>query len=105
MTMERSCSQSISSGTTAAACAELGLEQMPTVLISGMQEELLVSFRAQNGAVDQAGFESKFLHGALHAVTGGLVQRGVADDAALAHLSFADLELRFDQYNHLAAIL
>ena len=39
----------------------------------------------------------------LHPVAGGLVQRGIAHDAALADLALAHFELRFDQYNHLPA--
>ena len=43
----------------------------------------------------------RFAHGAVHPLAGGLVQLGLAHDAALAHLALADFKLRFDQYNHL----
>ena len=35
------------------------------------------------------------------ALANGLVNQGIAHDAALAHLAFPGLKLRFDQYNHL----
>ena len=68
-----------------------------------MQKKLLVPFRAQYGAIHQARLESKLAHGAFDAVAGGAVQFRLANNAALAHLPFAYFELRFDQYNHLAA--
>ena len=85
-----------------AACAEFGLEQIPTVLMAGMEQKLLVPFRARIG-LSMMRSESEFLHRALHAFAGSLVQRRIANDAALTHLALAHFELRFDQYNHLPA--
>ena len=45
--------------------------------------------------------ESEFFDGAPDAVAGGLMQRRVAHDAALADLALAHFKLRLDQYNHL----
>ena len=48
-----------------------------------------------------AGLESEFAHGPFDSFASRLVQFGVANDAALAHLALAHFKLRFDQYNHL----
>ena len=40
-------------------------------------------------------------HGRAHPLASGLVQLGIAHDAALADLALAHFKLRFDQYNHL----
>ncbi len=84
-----------------AAAAEFGLETIPTVLMVGIEEELLVSFGAEDGAFHHAGLESEFAHGPRHPLASGLVDCRVAHDAALAHLAPAGFKLRLDQYNHL----
>jgi hypothetical protein len=67
----------------------------------GIEEELLVPFGAEDGAVHDTGLESKYPHRAGHPFASGLVELRVANDAALANLSLPDFKLRFDQYNHL----
>src|SRR5438270_8092845 len=101
--MPRRCSHSIKLGTIPAAAGELGFEMVPTVLMMGMEEKLLVPFGAQDGAFDDAGFEPEFAHGALHPLARGPVECRIADDAAFADLAPAGFKLRLDQYNHLAA--
>src|SRR5579883_910714 len=103
MARPRRWSQSIRFGTSVRAASEPGLEMMPTVLMMGIEEKLLVPFRAQNGAFDHVREKSEFAHGPRHPKTGGLADGRVAHDAALAHLALARLKLRFDQYNHLPA--
>jgi hypothetical protein len=68
-----------------------------------MEQKLLIPFRAQYRAIHQARLKSEVPHGALDTVTGGAVQLRIANDAALAYLASAHLELRFDQDRHLAA--
>src|ERR1044072_3540750 len=97
--MPRCCSHAISSGTSFSAAPTPGLEMMPTVLISGIEEKLLVPFRPQNGAIDDAGSESELSHGALHPLASCGVHRRIAHDAALAYLTLPRFELGFDQYN------
>src|ERR1039458_5367926 len=99
--MPRSRSHSSSLGANSTAAGALGLEMTPTVLMMGIEEKLLVPFGAEDGAGHDCGLESEFPHGFGHAFTGGLVELRVPNDAALADLALADLELRFDQYNHL----
>jgi hypothetical protein len=70
----------------------------------GIEEKLLVPFGAENGAFHDTGLESKFLHRGSNPMASSLVELRVANDAALAHLALTDFELRFDQYNHLAAV-
>src|SRR5215831_19386521 len=95
--MRRASSHASSSGTSFAAASTPGFEITPAVLISGIQEKFLVPFRPEDRAVDDAGRETVLLHGTLQAVAGGAVQRGIAHDAAFAHLALAGLELRLDQ--------
>src|ERR1051326_7080749 len=96
-------SHSISLGTISAAAWEFGFEMMPAVLMVGIEQELLIPFRAGDGALDHGGLETGFAHGLLHPPAGRLVELGIAHDSALAHLTLAYLKLRFDQYNHLPA--
>src|ERR1039458_7799754 len=84
-----------------AAAGTPGFETIPTVLMTGMQKELLVPFGAQDGALHHGGMEPVFAHGHGDAFANGLVDPGIAHDSALAHLAFPGLKLRFDQYNHL----
>jgi hypothetical protein len=86
----------MSAGTMLAAAAEFGFETIPTVLMVGIEEELLVSFGAEDGAFHHAGFESEFAHGPRHSLASGLVNRGFAHNAALAYLASAGFKLRFD---------
>src|SRR5262245_32618069 len=74
---------------------------IPTVLMMGMEEKLLVSFRAENGTVHDLRFESEFARGPGHPFAGRLVQFGLADNPSFAHLALTYFKLRFDQYNHL----
>src|SRR3954463_8892447 len=97
----RCLSQSISFGTSSGAASDPGFEMIPMVLMTGMQQELLVAFGAEDGAVHDLRSESELLDGQPDAVARGLVDGRVADDPALAHLSPAGFKLRLDQYNHL----
>src|SRR4051794_7623662 len=99
--MPRCWSQAMISGTILPACSDPGLETIPTVLMTGIQQELLVSFGAVDGTLHHVRDESEFLDGAPDTVAGGLVQRGIAHDTALPDLPFAYLKLRLDQDNHL----
>src|SRR5450759_1811265 len=102
-TMPRWRSHSISLGTRSRAAGEFGLEMMPTVLMTGIEEKLLVPFGAGDGAFDNSSLESRFTHGPFDFLASRPVQFRIANDAALAYLALADFKLRFDQYNHLAA--
>src|ERR1035437_1749223 len=97
--MPRPRSHSMSAGTMLAAAAEFGFEMIPTVLMVGIEEELLVSFGAENGTFHYAGLESEFAHGPRDSLASGLVEFRLAHDAALAHLALAGFKLRLDQYN------
>src|ERR1035438_4430507 len=99
--MPRGRSHSSSFGANSTAAGALGLEMTPTVLMMGIEEKLLVPFGAQDRAGHDTGLESEFPHGFGDAVTGGLVEWRIPNDASLADLTLPDLELRFDQYNHL----
>src|SRR5271169_4732002 len=101
--MPRLFSHSISLGTRLPAAGEFGLEMMPTVLMTGIEEKLLVPFGAGDGTFDDVGLESDFAHGAFDFFASRPVQFGIANDAALAYLAPAHFKLRFDQYNHLPA--
>src|SRR5947209_7533755 len=101
--MPRALSHSSTLGTSSRAPSEPGLETIPTVLMMGIKEELLVSFRAENRAVHDLRFESEFSHGPGHPPAGRLVQLGLADNPAFSHLALAYFKLRLDQYNHSAA--
>jgi hypothetical protein len=67
----------------------------------GIEEKLLVPFGAEDRTFHDAGGESELAHRPGDSLTGGLVEFGIANDAAFANLAPAYLELRFDQYNHL----
>jgi hypothetical protein len=67
-----------------------------------MQEELPVPFGPADGALDDGGSEAKGLDARLHAVARRLMLGGIAHDASLADLTFANFELRLDQDDHLA---
>src|SRR5208283_802075 len=85
--MARSRSHSSSRGTIARASAEFGLEQMPTVLMVGIEQELLVPFGAEDGAFDHIGAEAEIRRGPFDTLARRLVNLGPAYDAALAHLA------------------
>src|SRR4051794_7156868 len=99
--MPRCFSHAMISGTILPACSEPGLETIPTVLMTGMQQKLLVSFRAVDGTLHHAGGEPEFFDGRSNAVACGPMQRRVAHNATLSDLALANFELRLDQYNHL----
>src|ERR1035437_9771352 len=101
--MPRWRNHSMSLGTRPPAAGEFGLEMMPTVLMTGIEEKILVPFGAGGGALDDGGLESDFAHGPFDFLASRPVQFRLANDAALAHLALAHFKLRFDQYNHLAA--
>ena len=63
-----SCSHSSSLGTSSAGLGRFGLEMIPTVLMMGMEEKLLVPFGAEDGAFHDAGLESQFPHRAASRV-------------------------------------
>src|SRR5689334_7097021 len=98
--MWRRSSHSSSSGTSTAAALDPGFEMMPTVLMSGIQQEFPVPFRPQDGAIDDSRDKTQLVYGGFDTLAGGPVQDRVADDAAFADLTLADFELRLDQYNH-----
>src|SRR6266446_204508 len=98
--MPRARSQATSLGTRSTAAVTPGLEKIPTVLMSGIQEEFLVPFRAQDGALDDSGFVAHLSHGVFHALAGGAVQLRVAHDSALSNLPPAGFKLGLDEYNH-----
>src|SRR5579883_1046286 len=85
------------------AASEPGLEMSPTVLMMGIEEELLVPFGAEDGAVHDVRFKPEFAHSLHHPLAGRLVEGRIADNSALSDLSFPDFELRLDQYNRLPA--
>jgi hypothetical protein len=62
----------------------------------GIEQELLVSFGAEDGAFHHAGFESEFAHGPRDSLASSLVDGRIAHDAAFAHLAPAGFKLRFD---------
>src|SRR5664280_1667602 len=64
--MPRWRSHSISLGTRAPAAGAFGLEMIPTVLMTGIEEKLLVPFGAGDGALDDGGLEPDFAHGPFH---------------------------------------
>src|ERR1035438_5577558 len=101
--MPRRRNHSISLGTRSPAAGEFGLETMPTVLMMGIEEKLLVPFGAGDGALDDRGLEPDFPHGPFDFFASRPVQRRIANDAALAYLALAHFKLRFDQYNCLPA--
>ena len=84
--------------------ATFGLEMIPTVLMTGIEEKLLVPFGAENGAFHDAGLESELPHGA--GSPGRKRPGGVAGSRTMPPLPtwpLPDFKLRFDQYNHLPA--
>src|SRR4051812_11269196 len=94
--MARRRSHSRSFGTSSEAPGALGFEMIPTVLMTGIEEELPIPFRARDGAFDDVGSEVHVAHGLLHFVAHRLMELGIAHDASLAYLGFAHLKLRFD---------
>src|SRR5260370_42225652 len=100
--MPRSASHASSLGTSSAAAGTPGFEIMPTVLMTGIEEELLVAFRTGDGTFHDARFEAQALHRALHADARFAMQFRRAHDAAFADLPFPYFELWLDEYNHAA---
>src|SRR5437867_12807168 len=100
MLSPRARSQATSLGTSSTAAVTPGLEKIPMVLISGIQEEFLVPFRAQDRALDDVRSKAHLSHGVYHAVAGGAVQLGVPHDAALSNLPPPGFKLGLDEYNH-----
>src|ERR1017187_4379137 len=99
--MPRWRSHSISLGTSSPAADEFGLGMMPTGLMTGIEEKLLVPFGGGEGALEDSGLEPDFAHGPFDFFASRRVQFRLANDAALADLALAHFKLRFDQYNHL----
>src|SRR6266850_7454161 len=100
--MPRSASHASSLGTSSAAAGTPGLEIMPTVLMTGIEEELMVAFRTGDGTFHDACFEAQALHRIFHAHARFAMQFRRAHDAAFADLAFPHLELWLDEYNHAA---
>src|ERR1039458_8393446 len=96
--MPRCRSHSSSLGASSTAAGALGLGMTPTVLMMGIEEKLPVPFGPEDGAGHDSGLESEFPHGLGDAFTGGLVELRVPNDAALADLALADLELRSEEH-------
>src|SRR5271157_189933 len=94
--MPRPRSHSMSTGTMLAAAVEFGFETIPTVLMVGIEEELLVSFGAENGTFHHGDLESELAHGSRYSLASSSVNEGIAHDAAFAHLAPARFKLRFD---------
>src|SRR6188768_3037861 len=93
--MLRSPSQPRSLARISGADSMFGREKMPTVLMSGIEQEFLVAFGAENGAVDDVDFVAERDGGVGNAVDGLLVQHAIADDSAFSDLFASDFELRF----------
>src|SRR5260370_21126288 len=98
--MLRSSSQSITCGTMRAARSLCGLATIATVLTAGMQQELLVTFGAQDGAVDDGRTKAERFGSGGDARAGGPMKIRIAHDATFSHGSPADFELRLDQNYH-----
>src|SRR5579859_793279 len=98
--MPRSASQASSFGTSSAAAGTPGFEMMPTVLMTGIEQELLVAFRAGYGTFHDARFETQALHRVVHARARCAMQFPRAYDSAFANLAFPHFELWLDEYNH-----
>src|ERR1039458_5326935 len=94
-------SQRNSSGTSSIAGGEFGFEKMPTVLTTelrtAIEQELLVAFRAGDGAFHNLRFETQLFGGCLDLCAGRLVQRRIAHDAAFSDLPFTCFKLRLYQ--------
>src|SRR5882724_6815227 len=94
-------SHAMSSGTIRAACSLRGFETIPTVLTvnfaSGIQEKFAVPFGSEDRTVDHVRVKAERLDGGADAVACGAMQRGIANDAALADIFAARFELRFYQ--------
>src|SRR5258706_16152212 len=102
--MPRLRSHATSFGASSTAAATPGLEKIPTVLMSCMQQEFLVPFRAQDRAVDDGCLIAHLPHGVFHALAGGAMQFLVAHDPALSNLTPANFKLGLDEYNHFGAV-
>src|SRR5215467_14079109 len=100
--MPRSASQASSLGTNSAAAGTPGLEMMPMVLMTGIEEELLVAFRASDGTFHDGGFEAQAFHHVLDVQARFAMEFGRAHDAAFANLTFPHFKLWLDEYNHAA---
>src|ERR1051326_3305611 len=87
-------------GTSSTAAGTPGFEMMPTVLMTGIEQELLIAFRAGDGTFHDGRFETQALHRAFHALTRGAMQFRRPHDAAFADLAFPHLELWLVGYNH-----
>src|SRR5260370_14835993 len=100
--MPRSASHASSLGTSSAAAGTPGFEMMPTVLMTGIEQELLIAFRAGDGTIHDARFEAQALHGVFHARARFAMKFRRAHDAAFAHLALPHFKLWLDEYNHAA---
>src|ERR1035441_1891710 len=96
--MPRWRSHSISLGTSSPAAGEFGLDMMPTVLMTGIEEKLLVPFGAGDGALHDRGLEPDFAHGPFHFFASRPVQFRLANDAALADPALSHFTPRFDRF-------
>ena len=74
-----------------------------TVSTVSMEEKLLVALGAEDRAVGDSRGESGGFDGSADAVASGLVQSGVANDAAFTDVATSDLELRLHEDDHFAA--
>src|SRR5690348_14803592 len=81
-----------------------GLDMMPTTLTSGIQEELLVSFRPQDRARNDCGLEAERTHRVVDASAGLLVQRWLANNSSFAYLLAFEFKLRLYQDNHFCVL-
>src|SRR2546425_1037233 len=95
-----SASHASSLGTSSAAAGTPGFEMIPTVLMTGIEEELMVAFHTGYGTLHDARFEAQALHRALYTRARFAMQFRRAHDAAFADLPFPHFELRLDEYNH-----
>src|SRR5580658_3471951 len=80
-----------------------GLAMTPTALMSGMQKELLIAFRSQDGRGNHLRVKAQRLNSLFHTPAGLKVQSGIANNSSLANLMPFQLELRLHQDNHFRA--
>src|SRR6185295_16111763 len=92
-------------GTRACARGDPGLLMIPTASMTRMQQELLISFRAQHRTRDHACPVSKRLDGFAYFTTGRLMQRRISHNAAFPDMFSSNFKLRLNQNEQLAVRL
>src|SRR5438046_2084454 len=105
MCRPRARSHSISWGTSSAAAETSGFEKTPTVLMSGIQQEFLVSFRPQDRTLDNIRSVAHLPRRTLHTTAGEPMEFRFTNNTAPSYLFPAHFKLWFDEYNHFAGRL